>query len=305
MATSTSTTDPTPQDLPIITIPPSNPALHTHTVIFLHGRGDNTKSFTRALHAWTSSQGLTLFDAFPTIHWVFPQAPLRPVASTANQFPQHICPQWFDVWTPRDFALREEVQLEGLREMVPAVRGMIAREAGKLGGRWDRVVLAGISMGAATGVHTLFNLDVPAEGGGRLAAFMGFCGRCPFAGRDLKGMREVLALPPAGEGTGTPVGGEDGVLRRTPVLLEHNVDDPLVLIENGRGLRDTLRGFGAQVEWREYAVGGHWFQAPEGIDDVIEFLNRVVLGREGGGGAGEGGQSQAVADSGAMEMDLS
>jgi acetyl esterase/lipase len=80
------------------------------------------------------------------------------------------------------------------------------------------------------------------------------------------------------------------------------VDDPLVLIENGRGLRDTLRGFGAQVEWREYAVGGHWFQAPEGIDDVIEFLNRVVLG---GGEAGDGGQSQAVVDSGAMEMDLS
>jgi predicted esterase len=265
---------PSHPDLDTITIPPNPPHQHTHTVIFLPGRGDNTRAFTRALHVWHTSRGQTLFDAFPTFRWVFPQAPLRPVASTAGNFRQHICPQWFDVWTPRDFKEREEIQLEGLREMVPVMRATIAREADKLGGRWDRVVLAGISMGSATGVHTLFNLEVPAEGGGRLAAFMGFCARCPFSGRGLREMREVLALPPGGG----PADGENGVLRRTPVLLEHNVDDPLVLIERGRELRDTLRGFGAQVEWKEYAVGGHWFQGPEGIDDVVEFLNRVVLG---------------------------
>ncbi|KAK4148708.1 hypothetical protein C8A00DRAFT_19508, partial [Chaetomidium leptoderma] len=94
------------------------------------------------------------------------------------------------------------------------------------------------------------------------------------------------------------------VLRRTPVLLEHNVDDPLVLIERGRGLRDTLRGFGAQVEWREYTTGGHWLHQPEGVDDVVRFLNGVVLGKGVGGGEGQGGgeQSQPAADAGAMEL---
>ncbi|KAL2176949.1 Alpha/Beta hydrolase protein [Thermothelomyces heterothallicus CBS 202.75] len=285
-----STTAAPARDLPVITIPPSPPHPHTHTIIFLHGRGDNIKSFSRALRKWHSSRGTTLFDTFPTLRWVFPQAPMRQVASTANLPRPHIFPQWFDLWTAQDFSEREEVQVEGLRESVPLIRDMIAREAAQLGGRWDRVILAGISMGGATSVHTLFNLDIPAEGGGRLAALLGFCARCPFAGRSLQGMREVLALP------GSPPAGENGVLRRTPVLLEHSADDPLVLIDNGRRLRDTLKGFGAQVEWREYITGGHWFQEPEGIDDAIEFLEKIVFGVN----AGE--QTRAAADPVAMDL---
>ncbi|SPQ20251.1 aba2879b-298d-4861-b75f-840128efefd2 [Thermothielavioides terrestris] len=213
--------------------PPTPPAAHTHTVIFLHGRGDNAHAFARGLHAWRDSRGRTLFDTFPPFRWVLPQAPVR--ASASPQMPRP-CPQWFDVWDVRDFAAREELQAAGLREVVPLLRALVAREAEEgLGGRWDRVVLAGIR--------------------GGLAAFMGFCARCPFAGRTLQGMRQVLGLQGALEG--------DGVLRRTPVLLEHCVDDPLVLVEKGRGLRDTLRGFGMQVEWKEYPVGGHWFHEPE------------------------------------------
>ena len=158
--------------------------------------------------------------------------------------------------------------MPGLQESVHAVRELVRREAEVLNGRWDRVVLAGISMGCATSVHVLLNLDVPAEAGGRLGGVMGFCGRCPFAGRGLDGMRAVLALEGAPEG--------DAVLRATPVLLEHNVDDPLVLVENARRLRDTLAGFGVQVEWREYERGGHWLQEPQGAEDAVAFLRRVV-----------------------------
>ncbi|KAL2020465.1 hypothetical protein VTK56DRAFT_8431 [Thermocarpiscus australiensis] len=265
----------TPVELPTLVIPPST--THTHTVVFLHGRGDNNRSFSQSLARWRGSTGRNLFETFPSFRWVFPQAPLRPLASSGGA---EIWPQWFDVWSTRDFAEREEVQAEGLREMVPAVRALLREEAELLsrrgGGGWDRVVLAGISMGGATSVHTLCNLDVPASsGGGRLAAFMGFCSRCPFAGRGLEEMRAVLGLE------GVPAHNE--VLRRTPVLLEHCVDDPLVLVENGRRLRDTLREFGAQVEWKEYPVGGHWFHAPDGLDYVVEFLRKVVIGKAGVG----------------------
>ena len=264
-------------DLPLQIIPPTPPHTHTHTVIFLHGRGDNTTAFARALRAWHDSRGATLFDTFPSVRWVFPQAPVRPVAASRTDWGgEQRWPQWFDVWNTRDFADREELQLEGLREVVPQVRELIRREAEEgLGGKWERVVLAGISMGAATSVHTLFNLSVPA--GKRLGGFMGFCARCPFAGRGLREMREVLGLR-----EGVPEGEENAVLRTTPMLLEHCVDDPLVLIERGRGLRDTLRGFGAEVEWREYERGGHWFHEPEGLDDAVRFLRRVFA--EGGQG---------------------
>ncbi|KAI8976286.1 Phospholipase/carboxylesterase [Trametes punicea] len=256
-------------EIPCITTQPSAP--HTHTVVFLHGRGDNPRRFAATLEWSVDSRGRSLIEAFPSFRWVFPEAPMRKCASAPQTWPQ-----WFDVWNVRDFAEREELQAIGLREVIPAIRRILAREAALLSGRWDRVVLAGISMGAATSVHTLFNLDIPAEGGGRLAAFIGFSCRCPFAGRSLAEMRRVLALE-----EGVPDHAD--VLRNTPVLLEHCVDDPLVLIQNGRRLRDILREFGAQVEWKEYPSGGHWFNSPAGMDDAVDFLTRHVLARDNAG----------------------
>lgn len=176
-------------------------------------------------------------------------------------------PQWFDVWDPRDFSEKEELQLEGLKEMVPVIRKMLADEAATLGGRWDRVILAGISMGGATSIHTLFNLDIPTPEA-KLGAFLGFSSRCPFSGRDLQGMRSALDL------SGVP--SHNKVLANTPMLLEHCADDPLVRIQNGRGLRDVLTSFGANVTWKEYADGGHWFHTPTGMDDVVAFLQKVL-----------------------------
>ncbi|KAI2617908.1 alpha/beta-hydrolase [Hypoxylon sp. NC1633] len=245
--------------IPFITIEPSQP--HTHTVVFLHGRGDTARDFADSLSHSRDSHRRTLVEAFPSFRWVFPQAPTRKCASLPETWPQ-----WFDVWDARDLALNEDLQAAGLREVVPALRRLLADQAALLGRRWDRLVLAGISMGGASGAHVLLNLDVPAEAGGRLGAFLGFSSRCPFAGRGLTGMRQVLALD------GVPA--DDRVIRNTPVLLEHCADDPLVLVQNGRGLRDTLRECGAQVEWREYSDGGHWFHSPTGMDDAVEFLNK-------------------------------
>ncbi|KAI1339991.1 phospholipase/carboxylesterase family protein [Xylariaceae sp. FL0016] len=263
-------------DLPFITTGPAPPHPHTHTVVFLHGRGDSADAFVRSLGDWRDAQNRTLADAFPSFRWVLPRAPLRRCAAG----PDVLWPQWFDVWDVRDFARHQDLQAVGLREVVPALRRLLASEAGALGGRWDRVVLAGISMGAATGVHALFHLAEP------LGAFMAFSARCPFAGRGLAQMREVLGLE---EG---PKGRENEVLRRTPVLMEHCADDPLVLVQDGRGLRDTLASFGARVEWREYPSGGHWFNKPAGVDDAVLFLEKYVVGpyreSEQGGGADAG-----------------
>ncbi|KAK4177152.1 putative acyl-protein thioesterase 1 [Triangularia setosa] len=254
---------------------------HTHTLIFLHGRGDKIPSFLAGLSAWESSPttpppspglsdqepaALTLRTAFPTFRLVFPRAPLRIVAAVAAQGERLEWNQWFDVWNTNDFSDNEELQAEGLKESVSGIREIIRQEAEKLGGRYDRIVLAGISMGGATSIHTLFNLEKP------IGAFLGFCCRCPFAGskKTLEEMRAVLGLP------GTPQGNE--VLKKTPVLLEHCIDDPLVKIKSGRTLRRVLVGLGAErLEWKEYETGGHWFKAPDGMDDVISFMRKNVL----------------------------
>lgn len=254
-------------ELPTIIIEPSAP--HTHTVVFLHGRGDTAKNFARTLGYSLCSGNHPLYGAFPSFRWVFPQAPIRRCAN-GNGY-MH---QWFDTWSSADFSLREELQVPGLKEIVPAIQLILAAEAERLGGRWDKVVLAGISMGGATSAHVMFNLAIPPLVPGsiiaanykpnRLAALMTFSSRCPYVGRPLEELRKILNLPGAANNS--------DVLRNTPMLLEHCIDDDLVPIDTGRSLRDTMTRFGAQVTWKEYPDGGHWFNAPTGIDDVVAFL---------------------------------
>lgn len=253
-----------------MTIPASAP--HTHTVVFLHGRGDTARSFGESLHYSTDSQSRSLPWIFPSFRWVFPQAEIRQCAA----FPGDQISQWFDIWNVSNFSEHEELQATGLRESVASIRRILENEATTLGGRWDRIVLAGISQGAATSVHTLLNINLPLAVAAedqqvprRLGAFLGFSCRMPFPGRTLAETRNLLGLE------GVP--DHDEVLCNTPVLLEHCVDDPLVLVEHGRVLRETLRGFGAQVTWKEYLEGGHWFNSPTGIDDAAKFLNDHVI----------------------------
>ncbi|KAF6814733.1 phospholipase carboxylesterase [Colletotrichum sojae] len=233
---------------------------HTHTVVFLHGRGDNALDFARSLNYSRDSHNRTIADAFPTFRWVFPRAKLS--KSVALPGGAEVS-QWFDICNASNFSEREELQADGLRESVTNIREIIVREAEMLGGRYDHVILAGISQGAATSVHTLLNLKLP-DDQKNLGAFLGFSCRMPFPGGSLGDTRAILGLSDVPEG--------DSVLRDTPVLLEHCVDDGTVPIALGRELRDTLRRFGSEVEWKEYPDGGHWFNSPGGIDDVVRFL---------------------------------
>jgi predicted esterase len=246
-------------DLSTTIISPSLP--HTHTVVFLHGRGDTAQNFSSFLRFPWDSHNRSLFQNFPSFRWVFPQAGLRQTAALGSQKTS----QWFDIWNVSDFSDHEELQATGLRESVTSIRRILVNEAAILEGKWDHLILAGISQGAATSVHTLLNLNIPQ----RLGAFLGFSCRMPFPGRSLADTRGVLGLE--------DIGHSDEVLKNTPVLLEHCVNDPLVLVENGRVLRDSLGGFGVRVTWKEYQDGGHWFNSPMGIDDAVEFLKSHVL----------------------------
>jgi predicted esterase len=127
----------TAPNIPTVTVGPKE--AHTHTVVFLHGRGDNARQFAASLAASRDSGGRALADAFPSFRWVFPQAPERELASS----PGTIWPQWFDVWNVRDFAEEEELQAVGLREVIPGIQRILADEATLLKGHWDRIVLMG------------------------------------------------------------------------------------------------------------------------------------------------------------------
>jgi predicted esterase len=256
------------QPVPLEVIEPRSGHPHTHTVIFLHGRGDRASNFAKGIQymTWSNSRRQTPVDLLPTFRWVFPNAGQKPCARPGSLPSMN---QWFDVWDHLNFKDHEDLQLPGLRDSVPRIRELIADEAARLGGRYDKIVLMGISQGGATSVHTLLNLGLPDAYSGpkRLGAFVGVASRMPFPGRSLKDTRGLLGLE------GTP---SDELVLNTPVLLEHCVDDPTVLVEGGRQLKEQLQGYGVSVTWKEYPVGGHWFKSPEGLEDLHEFLTRVL-----------------------------
>ena len=59
-------------------------------------------------------------------------------------------------------------------------------------------------------------------------------------------------------------------LRDFPVFAAHGLHDPLLPIELGRGLRDTLASLGVDVEWREYPM--EHIVVPEEIEDARRWL---------------------------------
>ncbi|KAG6054232.1 hypothetical protein E4U17_003973 [Claviceps sp. LM77 group G4] len=268
---------------------------HSHTVVFLHDRGDNAESLSVSLRRSLDSRQRSLYDVFPTFRWVFPRSGETVSFSAAG----NAVSQWFDIWNLQDYSDREEIQTLGLRNSTKLIRQILAVEADLLGGRWDRIILAGIGQGAATATHVLLNVRVsrsrPASDSstsaskpfpGGLGAFVGFSSRMPFPGRGLAETRRRLQLD------GVP--DTDTVVRKTPVLLGHYVDDQVIPVEHGRVLRDTLQGFGAQVEWREYKTGRHWLHSPSGMDEAADYLNHVLGLRQSSLDLSEKPESEAV-----------
>ena len=59
-------------------------------------------------------------------------------------------------------------------------------------------------------------------------------------------------------------------LRGFPVFAAHGLHDPLIPIELGRGLRDTLTSLGVSVSWHEYPIGHTVI--PEEIESARSWL---------------------------------
>ncbi|KAI1497998.1 Alpha/Beta hydrolase protein [Biscogniauxia marginata] len=250
--------------LSTVSLPPHN--LHTHTVIFLHGRGSGAHEFGTSLLESHDRRGRSLQHIFPSVRWVFPEAD----PSYAERFAGEV-PQWFDIWSLINPDERRELQVEGLRDNTGKLIRLIQREASRVGLR--NVVLAGHSQGCTLAVHALLNYPAPAPGEDeaedRMCAFVGLSSWMSLGVHSPQGSRDALAL-----GGAVP---SDTIYRRTPVFLSHSVDDNVVLIEQGRRLRDVLRAYGMNVTWKEYERGAHWIHGSQTVEDIVNFLQTQGL----------------------------
>ncbi|KAI0475668.1 phospholipase/carboxylesterase family protein [Xylariaceae sp. FL0804] len=275
-----------------VTLPAHNQ--HTHTVIFLHGRGSSARDFSDELFEEYDDHGHTLQHIFPTVKWVFPEAGSRYSARFEDHFPQ-----WFDIWSLDDPDERRELQTDGLRQNTAELIALVRAEAVRVGGL-DRVVLAGISQGCALAIHALLNYPSAAaespssssspddEATRRLGAFVGLSSWMSLGEASVPDCRAALGLADLDADPGDeqqqlpppPPPPSDHVYRNTPVFLSHSADDPTVPAAQGRRLRDILNAYGMRVTWREYANAEHWISGQQGVANIVAFLRSHGLSGE-------------------------
>lgn len=253
---------------------------HTHTVVFLHGRGSDGEEFAEELADTPTSDGTTLFAKLPHVKWVFPCS--QQLWSSAFQ---EDMPAWFEAHTLSDPAAKQELQVDGLRDSVGYIQEVMKREIAVLEGDARRIILGGISQGGAVGLWTVLC-------GGRVDDIGGFFAASTWLPFE-RNIRRVLKLDGKindKDGTQNEDGkkydglvgemmrpAEDGTYRMR-MLLGHGVDDAYVDAGLGRQARDVLEDAGYKVEWKEYSGAeqeGHWFSTPNQMDDILEFIQQV------------------------------
>jgi predicted esterase len=273
------------QPEPFIVLPTSP---HTHTLILLHGLGNNGSKFgTELLSTGISSKGLTFASAFPGTKFIFPNARKR----RSSAFRRAVINQWFDIASVEDPSHRRDTQVQGLAESAGHVRSIIAGELETI--PRGNIVLGGLSQGCAMSMAVLLSLEFP------LGGYFGMSGWLPFRediesviepveeeddpfaddGADGEVMepplmavslvRDILSVDAA-----TP--SKEGTSLTTPVLLCHGEDDEKVKCKLGEEAAQCLSSLGMEVTWKCYAGLGHWYKIPDEIEDIFEFLEPIL-----------------------------
>lgn len=228
------------------TVHPTAP--HTHTIIFLHGRGSNATEFCSEIFESQDSSGASFTQLFPSVKWVFPCA--KQSWSNLDQEDVH---QWFDMTSVQKSNQDPEIQRPGLQESRTQLLRVIAEET------WcvprECIVVAGISQGCAVALYTLASSEI------RVGGFFGLCGWLPLADELSKDDRYELRW---------------NDLVRIRFLLQHCEDDAVVPLVNGEAMRDWLDEGGLGWEWQQFKEGGHWLNEPEGVDGIVNFLKRIM-----------------------------
>ncbi len=281
---------------------------HSHTIIFLHGREDFGSDLAQYFFDSKTSDGRSLAEIYPSVRWVFPTAKLRYSAQRDYEFSnssfaealkgEEIISQWFDIWditTPED---KENLMIPGLKESIRQILEIIKDEAQEI--PLERIILGGISQGCATAILALLSSGLD------LGGFIGWCSWLPFQKKIeclLEGclkskddvaqhIRTVLQMQ-IDENTKKDTNlksleetfsslslssvAQTSSLAKTPVFMAHSRNDETVPFLQGKGLKQTLEFLGHDVIWKEYEDGGHWIQPKYGVDDMVDFLEKIMI----------------------------
>ena len=199
-------------------------------IIWLHGLGADGHDFEPIVPELE-------MPAAPGARFVFPHAPLQPVAINGGA----IMRAWYDVTGD---GRPDET---GIRASQARVKALIARERAR-GIAARSIVLAGFSQGGAIALQT--GLRHPERLAGLLA------------------LSTHLPLPETLEREANPAN------RDVPIFMAHGTQDPLIPLSWATRSRDHLKALRYAVEWREYPMP-HSVCADE-IADIGRWLQHVL-----------------------------
>jgi predicted esterase len=115
----------------------------------------------------------------------------------------------------------------------------------------ERIVVGGVSQGAAMALYTAFNSEVTLAGAFSLSGWLPVHNKLA---------RLVDAVTPESF---------------PPFFVAHSTKDPVVKIRYGHATRTVLESWGLKVTWKEFPSEGHG--VPDICwDDVVSFLEQTV-----------------------------
>ncbi len=200
-------------------------------VVLMHGLGADG-------HDFESLVPELRLPASPSVRFVFPHAPVRPVTLNAGLRMR----AWYDIAALDRRAAEDD---HGIRRSAEAIGALVRRERER-GIPADRIVLAGFSQGGAMALFTALRWPE------RLGGVVGLSCYLPLAATLADEAHPANAA--------------------LPVFLAHGTFDPIVSLALAEGTREVLRARGYDVDWHTYPMP-HAVCAAE-----IEELRKWILG---------------------------
>lgn len=209
-----------------------------HSIVWLHGLGADGNDFASIVPQ--------LIDrAWPPLRFVFPHAPVRPVAVNGGMRMR----AWYDI---QAFDLHARQDEAGMRASIAEVDVLIEREVER-GVAAERILLAGFSQGGAIALATALRHRQLLAGAIALSTYL------------------PLQAHSAAERSAANAG-----LR---VFMGHGSLDPIVPMALGVRSRDALTALGYAVDWHSYLMA-HQVCAEE-IADLRAWIDARLRGVPG------------------------
>ncbi len=205
----------------------------TFSIIWMHGLGADG-------HDFESLVPELLEDGMPTMRFVFPHAPVRPV--TINNGYQMRA--WYDII---GIDRRSAEDFAGIAASAAAIGDLIKAE-NQRGVATERIAIAGFSQGGAMALH--------------------------IGTRHPEKLAGVIALSSYLPRAGEFATARSAANQATPIFMAHGTQDPVVPYPLGDESRRLLESAGYPVEWHAYPMP-HALCEPE-VADLRGWLRARV-----------------------------